>query len=152
MGEVMDTPVSNLSKSMDRASIESTKKEPTFKTPMKSARKAVLNSATKGISSPSWITTSRGSSKRKRKESPFGYSVPDMFENLEGSPLLAKLEKKALSNENINEADFDEIEDIPVAKQIKLDTDFEEIAVEESKEPVVDNAPTVDVVDNTSTE
>jgi len=150
--EVADTPVSNLSKSMDRASIESTKKEPTFKTPMKSARKAVLNSAIKGTSSPSWITTSRGSSKRKRKESPFGYSVPDMFESLEGSPLLAKLEKKALSNENINEADFDEIEDIPVAKQMKLDKDFEEIAVEESKEPVVDNAPTVDVVDNTSTE
>eukprot|EP00090_Calanus_glacialis_P004781 TRINITY_DN13585_c0_g1_i1.p1 TRINITY_DN13585_c0_g1~~TRINITY_DN13585_c0_g1_i1.p1 ORF type:complete len:1147 (-),score=456.64 TRINITY_DN13585_c0_g1_i1:134-3574(-) len=131
--EVADTPVSSLSKSMDRASIESSKKEPTFKTPMKTARKAVLQSATKG--SPSWITTERGSSKRKRKESPLNYSVPDLFENLEGSPLLAKLERKAMSNENISEADFDEVDEIPAAKQMKLDKDFEEIAVEESKQP-----------------
>jgi len=139
--ESADTPVSTLSKSMDRASLESAKKEHAFKTPLKSAKKAVSKSASKSLSS--WITSSRGSSKRKRNESPIGYSVPDMFENLEGSPLLAKLEKKMLSNENISEADFEEFEEVPVSKQRKLDKNFEEIAVEESKE----KEKSLDVVD-----
>merc|ERR1712025_1327005 len=111
-------------------------KETTFKTPLKSARKAVFQSVSKDRNSPSsWISTSRGSSKRKRKESPFSYSVPDMFENLEGSPLLAKLENKVLSNENITEEDFDdqEVEQVPAAKQIKLDKDFDDIANESGK-------------------
>jgi len=140
--EASETPVSTLSKSMDRASLESAKKEHSFKTPLKSAMKAVSKSASK--SQISWITTSRASSKRKRKESPFSYSVPDMFENLEGSPLLAKLEKKVLSNENISDADFEEFEEVPAAKQIKLDKNFEEIAVEESKE----KEESLDVVDS----
>merc|ERR1719184_268453 len=113
--EAAETPVSTLSKSMDRASLESAKKEELFKTPLKSAMKAVSKSVSKSQSS--WITTSRASSKRKRKKSPFSYSVPDMFENLEGSPLLAKLEKKFMSNENISEADFEELEEVPAAKQ-----------------------------------
>jgi len=134
-GEIVGTPISTLSKTMDKASLESTKKEATFKTPLKSARKAGFQSASKNLGSPSWITTSRGSSKRKRNESPSSYSVPDMFENLEGSPLLAKLEKKLLSNENISEDDFvEEAEFVPAAKQVKLDHDFEEIAEECSKE------------------
>lgn len=133
---VQDTPVTNLSKSMDRASIESATKEPTFKTPMKISKLAGIKSATKPSISPllaaaPWISTSRGSSKRKRKESPASNLVSDLFENLEGSPLLYNLEKKVMSNENISEADFDEI---PTAKQMKLDKDFEEIAVEEKKE------------------
>eukprot|EP00092_Neocalanus_flemingeri_P017004 GFUD01018391.1.p1 GENE.GFUD01018391.1~~GFUD01018391.1.p1 ORF type:complete len:1165 (+),score=384.52 GFUD01018391.1:49-3543(+) len=135
-----DTPVTNLSKSMDRASIESAKKEPTFKTPMKAARLAGVKSSVKATVSPvptgaslNNVNTSRGSSKRKRKESPASNSLVLLFENLEGSPLLTKLEEKAMSNENITEADFDEI---PVAKQMKLDKDFEEIAVEESQQSI----------------
>ena len=58
-----------------------------------------------------------------------------MFENLEGSPLLAKLENKVLSNENITEEDFNdqEVEQVPAAKQIKLDKDFDDIANESKK-------------------
>jgi len=134
--ESVETPISTLSKTMDNACLDSTKKETTFKTPLKSARKAVCQSVSKDLDSPiSWISTSRGSSKRKRKESPFSYSVPDMFENLEGSPLLAKLENKVLSNENITEEDFDdqEVEQVPASKQIKLDKDFDAIANESEK-------------------
>eukprot|EP00092_Neocalanus_flemingeri_P025251 GFUD01027383.1.p1 GENE.GFUD01027383.1~~GFUD01027383.1.p1 ORF type:complete len:1157 (+),score=383.85 GFUD01027383.1:69-3539(+) len=130
------TLVSNLSKSMERASIESVKKEPTFKTPMKTTRPAGVEATVSPFpTGASWnkVNTSRGSSKRKRKESPASNSLVSLFENLEGSPLLTKLEEKAKSTEVITEADFDKI---PAAKQTKLDKDFEEIAVEESQQSI----------------
>ena len=122
-----DTPVSNVIKSLVSATIDSSKiGEVAFKTP-KRARGGKPNAMT--MESPlSLVSAERGSSKRKRnisigKEN----SIANIFEDLEGSPLLAKLDAKVQSNELITEHDLDGTDE-PAAKQIKLNDQFEILA------------------------
>ena len=81
------------------------------------------------------VSTIRGSSKRKRSSPEAKNSIFDMFDNLEGSPILAKLEAKLKTNEEITEDDFTNENSAPAAKQMKLSQNFDEIA---SNEAVVD--------------
>ena len=124
------TPVSQLITGISRANMESeTKDSAAFKTP-KSSRRLKLTSLQ--VESPlSSVSTVRGSSKRKRQSPEGGSSVAALFEGLEGSPLLAKLEAKFVSDEAITEADFSEA---PVAKHLKLDINFDKIAEQEEAE------------------
>ena len=124
------TPVSQLIAGISRTNMESDTKEPApFKTPKSSRR---LKLASLQVESPlSAVSTVRGSSKRKRQSPEAVSSVAALFESLEGSPLLAKLEAKLVSDEEITEADFAEA---PVAKAIKLDINFDKIAEQEEAE------------------
>jgi len=126
------TPISILTDKIKNAVIESERKEDSFKTP-KSSRltkvKAASEKAMRVMSPLSSVTKVRGSSKRKRYSPDAKDSVAALFDNLEGSPLLAKLEAKLKSNENITEADFHP--EAPVSKQMRLDKEFDAIADEE---------------------
>merc|ERR1719225_2269718 len=93
--------------------------------------KAASEKAMRVMSPLSSVTKVRGSSKRKRYSPDAKESVAALFDNLEGSPLLAKLEAKLKSNENITEADFMPDPEAPVSKQMRLDKEFEAIAQEE---------------------
>ena len=126
------TPISNLTNKIKNAVIESERKEDSFKTP-KSSRlmdvKAASEKAMRVMSPLSSVNKLRGSSKRKRSSPDAKESVSALFENLEGSPLLAKLEAKLKSNERITDEDF--MCEAPTSKQIRLDKDFDQIAKED---------------------
>merc|ERR1712110_398971 len=106
--------------------------------PSSASKKGANEAESMVISSPlSAVTKSRGrSSKRKPKASRLTQSegkrpapLSDLFDDLESSPLLEKLEKKCLSKEEITEEDFI-LE--PMEKVPKLTEDWcEEVAKEE---------------------
>lgn len=146
-GMIVDmTPISNLTDKIKNAVIESERKEDSFKTP-KSSRltkvKAASERAMRVMSPLSSVTKMRGSSKRKRYSPDAKDSVAALFDNLEGSPLLAKLEAKLKSNENITEADFHP--EAPVSKQMRLDKEFDAIADEEKVSNDTDETTSVNV-------
>lgn len=126
------TPISSLTNKIKNAVIESERKDDSFKTP-KSSRLTKVKAASERVmrvmSPLSSVNKVRGSSKRKRYSPEAKESVAALFENLEGSPLLAKLEAKLKSNEEITEEDF--VTEAPVSKQIRLDKDFDIIAEED---------------------
>ena len=103
------TPISSLTNKIKNAVIESERKDDSFKTP-KSSRltkvKAASEKVMRVMSPLSSVNKVRGSSKRKRFSPEAKESVAALFENLEGSPLLAKLEAKLKSNEEITDEDF----------------------------------------------
>ena len=125
------TPISNLTDKIKNAVIESERKEDSFKTP-KSSRvskvKAATENAMRVMSPLSSVNKVRGSSKRKRTSPEAKDSVASLFENLEGSPLLAKLEAKLMSNQEITDDDF--LTEAPVSKQMRLEKEFDAIAEE----------------------
>merc|ERR1719232_981535 len=128
------TPVSNIANKIQNTNIQ---EAAAFKTP-KSSRISQVRGMK--VESPlASVNSTRGSSKRKRTSPDSKNSVAALFDNLEGSPLLAKLEAKIKSNQEITEDDFVSENNLaPVAKQLKLDQDFNSIAAEaeERKEDV----------------
>ena len=127
------TPVSQLISGISRANIETEEKAEAFKTPKSTRVMKVKTSNLQVVSPLSSISTVRGSSKRKRNSPEAVNSVAALFEGLEESPLLKKLEAKLSKNEEITEEDFALP---PVAKHIRLDLDFDKIA-DEKEEKVV---------------
>ena len=128
------TPVSQLITGISRTNIETEGKAEAFKTP-KSSRAKKKVGMTMQVESPlSAVSTVRGSSKRKRTSPETVNSVTALFEGLEGSPLLAKLEAKLSNNEEITENDFDQP---PAPKLIKIDLDFDKIADEKEEQKQV---------------
>merc|ERR1719232_2221189 len=130
------TPVSNIANKIQNTNIQ---EAAAFKTP-KSSRISKVRAASMKVESPlASVNSTRGSSKRKRTSPDSKNSVAALFDNLEGSPLLAKLEAKMKSNQEVTEEDFVSENNLaPVAKQLKLDQDFNSIAAEadEKKEDV----------------
>jgi len=124
------TPVSNIISKIKDTVIQSEKKEEGFKTPKSTrTKKQELSDEPMRVMSPlSSVSTVRGSSKRKRTSPEAKNSIFNMFDNLEGSPILAKLEAKLKTNEEITEDDFVNETNAPAAKQLKLSNDFDEIA------------------------
>ena len=138
------TPVSNILNKMKNTVLESGHKEdlPGFKTPKSTRVNKVKNDseASMKMRSPlASVNSVRGSSKRKRNSPDAKESVASLFDDLEGSPLLAKLEAKKQSNEEITEEDL--LTAAPVAKQLKLADNFDDIA-DEQPEPVTTEAET----------
>merc|ERR1719431_1206381 len=102
-------------------------KQEVFKTPSRRTTRKVGGEELVPEMVANWVTTSRGSSKRKKggdrlslSDQPKRSSIVSLFEDLDSSPLLATLERKAKSAENITDEDFLE-EDQPKAKMMKLD-------------------------------
>jgi len=143
------TPVSSLTNKIKNAVIESERKDDSFKTP-KSSRLTKVKAASERVmrvmSPLSSVNKVRGSSKRKRYSPEAKDSVATLFENLEGSPLLAKLEAKLKSNEEITEEDF--VTEAPVSKQIRLDKDFDIIAEEDKVSKEIEETTSVSVSPN----
>ena len=145
------TPASNILNKMKNTInkmkntiLESGQKEdlPGFKTPKSTRVNKVKNDseASMKMRSPlASVNSVRGSSKRKRNSPDAKESIASLFDDLEGSPLLAKLEAKKQSNEEITEEDL--LTAAPVAKQLKLAEDFDDIA-DEQPEPVTTEAET----------
>merc|ERR1719300_442763 len=129
------TPVSKIISKIKDTVIQSEKKEDGFKTPRSNRSKQLSDEPMRVMSPLSSVSTIRGSSKRKRSSPEAKNSIFDMFDNLEGSPILAKLEAKLKTNEEITEDDFTNENSAPAAKQMKLSQNFDEIA---SNEAVVD--------------
>merc|ERR1719300_2112780 len=129
------TPVSKIISKIKDTVIQSEKKEDGFKTPRSNRSKQLSDEPMRVMSPLSSVSTIRGSSKRKRSSPEAKNSIFDMFDNLEGSPILAKLEAKLKTNEEITEDDFANENSAPAAKQMKLSQNFDEIA---SNEAVVD--------------
>lgn len=125
------TPVSQLISGICRTNIETDGRTEAFKTPKSSRAVKKVKTAMQVDSPLSSVSSVRGSSKRKRNSPDGVNSVAALFEGLEGSPLLAKLEAKLSNNEEITENDFDQP---PVPKLIKLDLNFDNIADEKEEE------------------
>ena len=131
------TPVSNIANKIENTNIQSQKKAKaaTFIT-QKSSRISKVRSASersmKFMSPLNSVSSTQGSSKRKRTRPDSKNSFSSLFDNLEGSPLLVNLEAKKNSNEEITKDKDDFISEniAPVAKQLKLDQNFNSIAAE----------------------
>jgi len=130
LSQSQGTPAINLGNKLNKVE--------TFKTPGKVGDKVPNVVA-------NWISSERGSSKRKKpgmdrksfSETKPKNSISTLFDDLDSSPVLALLERKAKSAEDINDEDFLEHEDTRPNKIVKLDMD--QFATEDKQETEVAN-------------